>query len=297
MQVDEIIKQVDILVGQEIEVEGYIIVTEEAKNKIAFISTRHKMSHVDQQQIIIKHNLAQLKTIIRPLPTMQLMFRGVLTNPPYFYRFYAEFRATLDMDKDNHPILRHITEINLKIPYVGKTSELAVHDAYAYTAHINYTKTVIEESKRTAQAVITSQKQLLLSGENFEVENIAPDENRYARSIANQVVRVSGWLETHSSTNDIMTHLVLRTSAVRASMVAVGPLREMMMIWLRPSSIYKLLKTHCPFSINSPMHQFVEIIGEIDYLHDDDSPNLTPPLKLVFNKIHSIIIHEERYLW
>src|SRR5690606_19454360 len=120
--------------------------------------------------------------------------------------------------------------INLKIPYVGKTSELTIHDAYTYSAQVNYTPTVIEENKRTAQAIVTSQKVLRLQDFDGEIENISPDENRYARTIANQTVRVSGWLENISSANDIMNHMVLRTSAVRASMVAVGPLREIVKI-------------------------------------------------------------------
>lgn len=297
MQVADIIKQADALIEQEIEVEGYIIIIERSKRKIAFVSTRHDINHTDQQQIFIDHNLAELKTIIRPLPTMELMFRGVLTNPPYFYRFYAEFRATLIMDKDSIPMLENITEINLKIPYVGKTSEITIHDTYSYSAQVNYTPVVIEEDKRTAQAVVTSQKQLVLIDNDDEVESIAPDENRYARTIAHQIVQVSGWLENVSSAHDIMNHMVLRTSAVRASMVAVGPLREMMTVWLRPSAIYNILKRHIPVNTEQPLHQYVEIIGEIDYIHDDDTPNLAIPLKLFFSKIYSIIIHEENYLW
>lgn len=297
MQVSDIIKQADTLVGKEIEVQGYLIIIERSKRKIAFVSTRHDINHPDQHQIFIDHSFSELKTIIRPLPSMELMFRGNLTNPPYFYRFYAEFRATLVTDEDNVPTLEKVTNINLKIPYIGKTSELTIHDAYTYSAQVNYTPTVIEENKRTAQAIVTSRKDLRLQDFDGEIENISPDENRYARTIANQIVRVSGWLENISSANDIMNHMVLRTSAVRASMVAVGPLREIVTVWLRPGPIYSILKRHIPLNVRQPLHQHVEIIGEIDYIQEDDTPNLAIPLKLFFSEIYSIIVHEENYLW
>lgn len=297
VQVADIIEQAETLSGQEIVVEGFIIVIERAKRKIAFVSTRHDINHADQKQIFIDHDLAELKTIIRPLPTMELMFRGVLTNPPYFYRFYAEFHATLMTDEDNVPTLQNITQISIKVPYVGKTSELTIHDAYAYSAQVKYTQMVIEESNRSAQAIVTSQKKLQLQDYESEIETISPDENRYARSIAKQTVRVSGWLENLPSVNDIMNHMVLRTSAVRASMVAVGPLREMALVWLRPSPTYTILKRHIPHTTEQPLHQHVEVIGEIDYIHEDNAPHLEIPLKLFFSKIYRVIIHEENYLW
>ena len=101
VKVGEIIEQADAIIGQEIEVEGTIIVLERAKRQIAFASTQHELSHEDQQQIFIDHNIAELKKIIRPLVTMQLMFRGELIKPPYFYRFDAHFRATLAIDKED----------------------------------------------------------------------------------------------------------------------------------------------------------------------------------------------------
>ncbi|GAB5491642.1 MAG: hypothetical protein Phog2KO_18570 [Phototrophicaceae bacterium] len=298
VKVAEIIEQADTLVGQEIEIEGSIIVIERAKRQIAFASTAHDIGHTDQQQIFIDHSMAELKTIIRPLATMQLMFRGVLTNPPYFYRFDANFRATLIKDKEDELSLSHITFISIDVPYVGKTGELTLHKNYQYQAKIDYTSMPIGESKRTTKAVVISQKKMTLT-ENIpdETDSIAPDENRYARTIAGQVISLSGWLETLSSQNDIMSHMIVRTSAVRASMVAVGPLREINIIWIRPSALYKLLKSHISASTERPLHQHIEVVGEVDYLEEDDAPDLSPPLKLVFKEIHSIILHEENYLW
>ena len=252
MKVEAIIEQTESLVGQEIDVEGYIVIIERAKRKIAFLSSSTAIGEEKSQQIFIDHPLAELKTIIRPLPSMQLMFRGVLMYPPYFYNFPASFRATVDVDAENVPLLKQITRIKLTIPYAGKTAELTVHDSYEYSAEVDYTPTTIKEGKGTAQAVVTSQKSLLLAEDEVEADTILADENRYARRIANQVVRLPGWLETAPSKNDIISHMLFFTTAIRATVVAVGPLREETIIWIRPTDLYQLLKTHMPLKPEQP---------------------------------------------
>lgn len=298
MKIEAIIEQADNLAGQEIEVEGHIRVIERAKRKIAFVASSKEVGEDENQQIFIDHSLAELKTIIRPLPSMQLMFRGVLIYPPYFYNFPAQFRAIVDMDKENIPILRDISKIELTIPYTGKTSDITVHDSYHYSADIGYMPTLVEEQKRTARAVVTSQKNLLLVKDDVEAELIPQDENRYARRIANRIVRLSGWLETVPSKNDIISHILFFTTAIRASMVAVGPLREETAIWIRPGNLYTLLKTHIPRKPGEALSQKVEIIGEVDYLQDEDSSLIGEKSpKLVFTHLSRIFIHEKAYLW
>src|SRR5690606_36876259 len=167
----------------------------------------------DQQQIFIDHHLAELKTIINPLVSMQLMFRGVLTNPPYFYRFPAHFRATIDMDADHIPILKHISRIDLTVPNTGKTSQLTLHASYHYAANVAYTPRRVEEAHRTAPALVKSEKRLLLVENEVEAEFIPEDENRYARRVAHRIVRLSGWLETVPSKNDLINHVMFTTRA------------------------------------------------------------------------------------
>src|SRR5690606_2655056 len=127
----------------------------------------------------------------------------------------------------------------------------------------------VEEAQRTARALVKSEKRLLLVENEVEAEFIPEDENRYARRVAHQIVRLSGWLETVPSKNDLINHVMFTTRAVRASMVAVGPLREETVIWLRPSPLYKLLKAHIQVKPETRMHQLVDIIGQIDYLQDE----------------------------
>jgi len=297
VQVETIIEQADDLVGQEIDVEGIIFIIEKAKHKITFVSTAHEYNDPEQQQIFIDHSLADLKTIIRPLPMLQLMFRGQMTNPPYFYRFPANFRATVDMSADNEAILRNVSAIKLTIPYTGKTAELTLNDSYDYRAEVDYAPVALDIEQRTIRATVKSHKTLMLTNNLSAAELISEGDNRYVRRITDRPVQISGWLETTPSKNDIMSHMLFVTTSVRASVVAVGPLREETIIWIRPGGLYKLLKSHMPVSATKELHQTVEIIGLIDYLRDDDIPQIGEKSpKLVFNRIEAVIIHEENYL-
>lgn len=297
MKVGAIIEQLDNLAGQEIDVEGTIIIIERAKRKIAFVASSEELNENESNQIFIDHPLAEIKTIIRPLPSMQLMFRGVMIYPPYFYRFKAQFRAIIDVDTDNVPILKNISQIDLTIPYAGKTADNTIHDSYQYSAQIDYRPTPIEGEKEIARAVVTSQKNLLLVKEDVEAELIPQDENRYARRIANRAVRLSGWIESVPSKNDIISHMLFFTTAIRASVVAIGPLREECTIWIRPTALYKLLKAHIPLKPGQALSQKVDIIGEVDYLQDEDVPMVgVKSPGLVFSHLYRIIIHEQAYL-
>jgi len=298
VKIETIIEQLQSLRGQSVEVEGYFIVIETNRQKIPFISSTADIAEKDQQQIFLDHSLAELKIMIRPLPSMQLLFRGTMTNPPYFHRFPIMLTATVDKDSDDKPILKQITHIEIDIPYTGKLSQLSGHDTYHYLAMVDYTPQRDEKSQRTAQAVVQSQKHLILSDQPLDnVEIISEEENRYARRMVGAMVRIGGWLRTINFDTDTQ-HLVLATSALRASVVAVGPLKDLTHIWIRPSDLYQLIKSHIPFSVEQDFNQRVEIIGKVDYIHDNNLPANTENLpKIVFTNITGIIIHEKNLLW
>lgn len=295
MQVEDIIEQIQTIRGQSIEVEGYFISIDANRRKVVSIASNANIAEEDQQQIIVDHSLAELKAIIRPLPSMQLIFRGMLTNPPYIYRFPINLQVTVDINDDDKPILRNITRVEIDVPLIGKMSDYSRQNSFRYTAQVDYNPQNIETEDATARAIIQSQKRLVLSPETVNAELILETENRYARRIIGEVIRLSGWLRTISY-NEGAGQIVFVTSAIRASMVAIGPLKDMTQIWLRPSPLYQLIKSHIPLSISDDLNQRVEIIGKISYIQNYDMPHIDHLPKLVFTDIHTIIIHETNLL-
>ncbi|MEO1288195.1 MAG: hypothetical protein AAFV93_10535, partial [Chloroflexota bacterium] len=269
VKVEAILEQFETLIGQEIDIEGYIIVLEEAKTRICYLSSSEEITEKDQQQILIDHSVAELKTMIRPLPMMQLMYRGVMTNPPYFQRFQANLRATIAQTDDGRALIKQITAIHLNIPYTGKTSELSLYDEYPYHAKIDYTPSPIEAHQRTARAIVNTEKILRIDDDDTPADIIAPDENRYARRLIQEMVQLSGWLESIPSKNNIMQYLLFMTTSLRASMVAVGPLREETSVLIPPSELYTLIKAHISRYPEQAIRQSVDIIGKVDYIPDE----------------------------
>ncbi|MGB7338758.1 MAG: hypothetical protein WBC91_07695 [Phototrophicaceae bacterium] len=295
MKVETLLENMDDLINTEIDIEGYIMVLERAKRQVAFVSSSQDMRENHPQQVFIDHSLAELRSIIRPLPTMQLMFRGVMTNPPYIYCFYAEFRATLLKD-DDVPILSKISTITIDIPYAGKLSEFVPSNSYHYQAKIDYTPTTIDD--QTTRATITSQKIIKLEDDPLTIDTIMAQENRYARRLTGNTIRISGWLENIAAQNEAINHLVMCTASIRLSVITFGSTHEEISIWLPPSDLYTVIKSLSTLKTDEPLRQAIDIIGTLDYINDDSAPQLEEKLpKLTFTHISTLILHDVGYLW
>lgn len=296
MKVQHIVAQADEFLGKVVEVEGIFSVLEEDKQKVIFVAATGSIDDT-APKLFIEQPFAEIKAMIRPLNSLLLLFRSELTNPPYFYRFPIQLEGKLVKGDLERFVLSEITNITIEdVPYVGKTADYAHNDSYTYTAQIDYTPYDDDNSQKTARASIHSQKILQLSAEVVEAQVIA--DNQYARPLIKQDVELQGYLQNLPAKRGMEYHIVLATSAVRSSVVAVGLLRETTHLWLKPSDLYKLLKAHMPVSRDSDLHQAVSIIGQFDYLQDDALPIMGDKLpKLVFTKIYQITIHEQNYLW
>jgi hypothetical protein len=283
--------------GQSLDLEGYFIGLKEGNDYVAYLGSNADIPDAQKQQILIAHNFAELKTMIRPLHLLQLLYRGSLTNPPYYYRFPVRLTARIEMDGPGTPVLHDITAIALQVPYSGKLAELTLYPSYDYVATIEYAPQRDPESQRPAKAKVNIRRYLVLKESDENVLVLSTDDNRYARWLIAQNLRLGGWLKFYQGNKNGESHLVLRSFALRSSMVAVGPLKEMSGIWLRPSPLYDLLRAHMHISTETDLHQRVDITGKIDYLQDEVPPIESETLpKLVFMEISAVTIYEEGYL-
>jgi hypothetical protein len=284
--------------GQSLELEGYFIGLREGNDYTVYLGSDAHIPDAEKQQILIAHSFAELKAIIRPLPFLQLLYRGYLTNPPYFYRFPIRLSARVEMDGSNTPVLQDISFVSLQVPYSGKYAELTPSPSYEYSATIDYAPQREPESQAPAKAKINAKRHIILKETDEDAIVLSTDDNRYARWIITQNLRLGGWLKFLEGTKNGESQLILRSFAVRSSMVAVGPLKEMSSIWLRPAPLlYALLRANMNISTETDLHQRVEITGKIDYLQDEIPPIESETLpKLVFTEISAVTIYEEGYL-
>lgn len=333
MKVDEVRTQTKALLGISVSIEGFLIVLkdEEHDHFNIWLSSAEDMSDNPHIALRIEQHIAELRKIISPMPSLLLIQRGEFIMPPYYYRFPVQLTATLhaeyptakEGDKtDNHESnesndpgdndetkskddaqttlsLREITELNCYIPYAGKMSELSEVNRYGYSAQVDYTLIEDPANNQPAAATIRSQKALRLTQYDDDTPlALTPDENRYARGIEHQTVTIPGWLRYVEGEKG-QSHFVLRTFAVRAGMMDVGPLRKMCGIWWQPAPQYKLVRSHITAEANEPLYnQRVDITGKIAYLRDTSLPFATDnPPTLTFTHIHEIVLHEERYLY
>lgn len=295
MDVQDIIAQIDNLVGQSIEVQGDLIILQNGNNFVTFLFSPESSHEDEPQQIAIAHSLSELKAIMRPLPSMQLIYQGIFTNPPYLWRFPIQMTASIDKDADNQAILTQIQAVHFQVPYVKRFSELMPNKHYQYNAKIDYNSEQL--SQNNARAIIKTQRCLRFSENESEVLVLQADDNRYARMLLNKKVKIPGWLR-YLPDQGIGRHFLLRTFAVRSSVLAVGLLKGLISIWWKPSPHYKVLRAHMPLKRNEEVNLQVEITGTIDYLQGEKPPIIqggTQP-KLVFTEIDEIIIHEEFFL-
>lgn len=297
MNIEAILAEPQKYIGQNLALEGYFIGLREGNEYVAYLGSNADVPDAQKQQIRIAQSFAEIKRIISPLASLQLLYRGSLTNPPYYYRFPIRLQARVEMNGIDKPVLQDISFVALEIPYSGKTAELSPQSSYEYSAIIDYAPQREAESQAPAKAKILGKRALILKDTDETALQLTGDENRYARWSIGQNLCIGGWLKFLRGTRNGEAHLVLRSFAIRAAMLSVGPLKEMSSIWLRPAPYYDLLRAHMPISPENELHQRVDITGKIDYLQDEVPPIAGETLpKLVFTEISAVTIFEEGYL-
>jgi hypothetical protein len=292
VDVKDIIEQADKLIGQAVEAQGDFIILQNGTDFLAYIFSPESSHEDEPQQIIIAHSLSELKAIMRPLASMQLIYRGKLSNPPYLWRFPIQMTASLDMDADNQPIFTNIQAVRFQAAYAENFSELMPDKHYLYQAQVDYAPEQL--SQYNARAIIKTQRRLCFTNDESEAIVLQADDNRYARLLLKRKVKIQGWLR-YLPDREIGRHFLLRTFAIRSSMLGVGLLKGLTSIWWQPSPYYQVLRAHMPINRGEEVNLQVEITGTIDYLQSEEAPHIQgdTQAKLVFTEIDEIIIHEE----
>lgn len=308
LKVDEIRQQLDTLNEKQIEIEGFLLVVEFGTGFDILISTTESVPDEGNVAIPLNYSLAELRKLIPPMTTMQLIVRGEMIHPPYYYRFPIQVTARLNVtpraDADEHPdlppdvSLSDITKMSFYLPYAGKMAELVETARYLYQIQVMYGEYQDPENKLPARAKIIATKSLpLLQPDDMKATIISSNDNRYARTVIGQRVTIPGWIRYVPDVEGHQ-HYILQTFALRPSMVGVGPLRSMTSILWHPTSRYQVVRAHVSGNPKEPQEKRrVDITGQIAYLAESDAPqfaDIAP--SLYFTQIHNITVHEERYL-
>ena len=299
MNVKDAITEADNLIGQTIELEGELIILRDRDRYITYIFSPDESHEEDNpHQILIDYSLAELKTIMRPLPSMQLIYRGELTEAPYFWRFPIKMTVQLDMNADNQAVVTKILSVCFDAPYTIRFLRVILpQHCYTYSAEIDYDYDAEELEKHNARAIVNSQRTICFVEEVEETIILQADDNYYARNLLPRRIKIPGWLRYIQDENS-NKHFLLRTFALRASMLALGPLKDLTSIWWQPSTLYKIVRANMPIKEEEEKNLQVLITGKVDYLSKEAAPIFsggTQP-KLVFTEIDEIIIYEKHFL-
>lgn len=301
LSLETILADVDAYIGKSVTIAGTFMTVQRNRRKVSYITSASDIPEDEQQQLFIDHSPDELQVIIDPLPRLLLIYHGTLTNPPYLHRFQITLTGTLHRDAKTEDLsLGNISHVQMTVPYSGKVAEHTLRDNYVYSATVDYTPTTPPHADKMARATVHTQKILQLRDDDITFDNIEEESNRYARRIAGEGVQFSGWLQMIPSNDNLQKHFVVMTPAIRASMVAVGPLREPTAIWIRPSEDYSILRSHItrPLDGHGTIYQAMTVLGKVDYVGDTDTPfGAESAPKLVFTAIHRIILKNERYLY
>lgn len=308
MKVDEIRQQLDTLRNQQVDIEGFLLVIEFGTGFDILISTTEAVPDESDIAIPLDYSLAELRKLAPPMVTMQLIHRGDMLHPPYYYRFPLELTARVHVDPHKnkeanpkqmpHVSLRDITKMTFYAPFAGKQSEILEATRYLYHIDVTYGEYKEPQSDFPARAKIAAEKILPMTHpDDMQAVKLSSDDNRYARTVIGQRVTIPGWIRYIPDTQGHQ-HYVLQTFALRPSMVGVGPLRSLTNIWWKPNARYQVLRSHISGDTRQSQHERrVSITGQIAYLSESDAPQF-PDIEpsLYFTQVHEVTVHEERYL-
>jgi hypothetical protein len=292
VKVDELLQQAETYIGQAVELEGYLLVLLERDQYTLYLSASEQIN--DNVHLAIQQPLAEIRKIIQPMHTMILSHRGILNTSPYLYRFALHLSAQVDKTAENVPILRDIERVSLYVPYPENMAKWVEQKRFLYTADVEYGAFPDSHTDQPAKAKIIAQKVLRFVDKDDAVQILHPDENIYVRRIVQKPITIPGWLKYISG--EVQHHYVLRTFAVRASMVGIGPLRGMTSIWWPPNPRYKVVRAHLSDREPDYNHR-VDITGRIDYIHPETVPlNREVLPQLTFTQVDEVVVHQEHYL-
>ena len=294
MKVDELHQQVKNLIGQVVKLEGYLLIMSHDRETAYLAAT----NTFDEKAIRIQQPLAELRKIIQPLPTMILSYRGDLTHPPYLYNLPLMLSAKVILTEDDNPALRDVQAVRLLVDYPPNMSEWVVEKKYLYSAEVEYNVSPDLINDKPVTAKIMSHRVLQFAKSKGEIQVLDPDANAYARLITNKTVKIPGWLKYIPGIDAAHSQYVLRTFALRAAMIGVGPLRGMTSIWWKPEPRYQVVRSHTSLARDVPdTNRRVDITGLIDYITDGTVPiNGENQPSLFFSRVDAITIHWEDYL-
>lgn len=278
MNIAELLANIASYRGQVVTLEGDFVVTQEGNAQIARLTTSHDVADVKRQQILIQQSLPELRKIIQPLPTVQLVYRGVMTNPPYMYRFPAQITALVELDVNGLSSLNRITGFEAMFPFAGKLGEKVGLSEYVYRAEVTYDS--------HEQAKVNTERTLISPVDTGIV--IDESDYRYVRPLIQQIITVRGWFDYLVDAHEDY-HYVFETLAIRSSLLNWGQ-REMTGIWLRPAPIYELLRAYHPHHAS----RFpVQITGVLDYVRDEMTlPSIASISSLAWTEITGITLYE-----
>lgn len=296
MNVEEVIAQAHELIGNSVEIEGELIILQDRDHFVTYIYSPDGNEADEPHQIAVNYPLATLKTIMRPLPFMQLIDRGTLINAPYFWRFPIVMTAQLDRDEENQVLINKIFSLHFNAPYGSKFLNLVSNTHYSYRAEIDYEYDASELKEHQACAVVKSQRVLRFVDNIAETIILQAEDNRHAGNLLNKRVTIPGWLR-YVRDKDGNNHFLLRTFAVRSSWLTFGASKNLTSIWWKPSKLYQVVRANMPIKHDANLNLQVSVTGTIDYLKQP-APEIiggTSP-KLVFTEIDEIVIYEFNYL-
>ena len=294
VKIDELHQQVKDLIGQVVELEGCLLIMSD-KRETAYLAATDTF---DETAVLIQQPLAEIRKIIQPMPTMILSHRGDLTQPPYLYNFPLILSAKVILTEDEQPALCDIQAVRVLVDYPPNMTEWVADKQYLYTAEVEYDISPDLINGKPVKAKIMSHRVLQFAHSKGDIQVLDSDANAYARLITNKTVKIPGWLKYIPGIDAAHAQFVLRTFAVRAAMIGVGPLRGMTSIWWKPEPRYQVVRSHTSLARDVPdTNRRVDITGRIDYISDEPVPiNGDNQPSLYFSRVDAITIHWEDYL-
>jgi hypothetical protein len=294
VKIEELHQQVKNLIGQVVELEGCLLIMMDNRETAYLAAT----DTYDETAIRIQQPLAELRKIIQPLPTMILSHRGELIQPPYLYNFPLILSAKVILSENEKPILCDVQAVRLLVDYPPNMAEWVAEKQYLYTAEVEYNVSPDLINGKPVKAKIMSHRVLQFAKKDNRIQVLDPDANAYARLITNKTITIPGWLKYIPGMDAAHAQFVLRTFAVRAAMIGVGPLRGMTSIWWKPEPRYQVVRSHTNLARDVPdTNRRVDITGQIDYITGEAVPiNGDNQPSLFFSRVDAITSHWEDYL-
>lgn len=297
MKIAEAIEQVQEIAGQQVTLRGTLTVYPNDDRRIAYL-VESNTTDQPAARIRIGHSFAELRRMIQPLHTAQIASRGQHPQLVALYALPVEISATISLDDKQQPLLSSILSIQAQFPLPGKAAQTLEKQHYHYSAEIEYRHTGNAPHHSGARAHIRSRRLLELLPTAEKTLILEPDGYHNAHRLSGKLLSLQGTLTFLPGLQPYEYHFVFQTTALRTTRLRLGMKTEPTPIWLRPSSLDRVLLTQLerPQSSNPPQ-QPAQIRGEFHLLQNEFAPILTDnPPRLVFSRLNEITLFSETYL-